>query len=76
MKILSKWSISYLEILRGKKTATEQPTDKRTDILALTCIEHQTEAKEETSDFYTYTEPRQKLPLCLSADIHKYENQD
>ena len=24
----------------------------------------------------TYTEPIKKLPLCLSADRHKYENQD
>ena len=23
-----------------------------------------------------YTEPKKKLPLCLSANIHKYENQD
>ena len=25
---------------------------------------------------HTYTEPIKKLPLCLSADIHKYEYQD
>ena len=23
-----------------------------------------------------YTEPEKKLPFCLSADIHKYENHD
>ena len=25
---------------------------------------------------YIYTETKKKLPLCLSADIHKYENRD
>ena len=25
---------------------------------------------------FIYTEPKKKFPPCLSADIHKYENQD
>ena len=33
------------------------------------CISHQ-------MILYRSTEPKKKLPLCLRADIHKYENQD
>ena len=45
-------------------------------VSSMFCFDSQIDRKSLSLSIYIYTEPRKKLTLCLSADIHKYENRD